>query len=564
MASLKVSIDRSRQIASFSGSGTYNAREEIKRLGVARWDGIEKSWVVRSFKASAQELIALFDDVEITEGGGEQDVHGYKVALASVGSEADSRSAVSSRGADGGGGLQVGSSAVELPRSLSSALSVSELLSKVSDLLSKGFSDGALLYGVVSSIKRSEGRVFLQLVEPNEPDKAVDCVIWRDEAKVCRSLHQAGFELERDLQVMFRVKVALNPRGGRLSLTIVDVVAEYTILRLAALRELTNRRLIAEGIFELNKKTVLTHLPIRIGILTSGGGTVINDFRAALDQARFGFELLWLPIAVQGSDAKPQLLAGLAQLGVRQDLDLIVLFRGGGGAAELSVFNDYDVAKAICLCPLPVFCAVGHEADQSSAQDVSYRAFGVPKDIGRALADIVKDFRLRLAEYVRIVVDGASGRHQQLAERVGNLALWFTSIGRQMVLERGDLLRNLGRSLPLMSTSLLARAVDRQRAQLGPVQGLCAQRVELCYLRLQQYLKGSFQSGLHLFETAKLRLEKLEARVLDASPEVQLRRGFVLINSRDGRIVSRSSQLSIGDGVELTFSDGKRRAVIES
>lgn len=211
---------------------------------------------------------------------------------------------------------------------------------------------------------------------------------------------------------MLEVVPTISNKGGKLWLNIKRIIPEYTSSKLASLREQTNERLRKEGIFENNKNLSFPFLPVNLGILTSSTGTVINDFMASLDEAKFGFKLTWLSVAVQGSEAKKSIVNGIRQLSKIKDLDVILIFRGGGSPAELAVFNDYEVAKAICLCPLPVISAVGHQEDQSSTQDVSYLAQGVPKDIGTFFANLVLSYRKNLFDFTSRIQNSAKSIYE--------------------------------------------------------------------------------------------------------------------------------------------------------
>ena len=273
---------------------------------------------------------------------------------------------------------------------LPQSFSVSQISYQISSIIRNAFPQVIHIHGVLSSVKKtSDGRVFMDIAEVDKPDETIKCVIWQDADKLCSGLKKSGFELEKDLQVMFAVEVGFNRKWASVSLNVIKIVHEYTLSKVKAQREITNEKLKKEGIFSKNKELEESFLPKRLGIITSSGGTVINDFMNALNTAEFGFELFWFSASVQGQSAKKELIQGIKKLQGIKDLDAILIFRGGGSAADLSVFNDYDIAKAVCKSKLPVFSAIGHQEDQSSIQDVSYQAYGVPKDLGHYFASIV-------------------------------------------------------------------------------------------------------------------------------------------------------------------------------
>ena len=399
-----MTIDWAAETARFSGSGTFQAKEEIKKLGAARWVANDKVWELRSFNSNLDHIKSVFPGIKIEEIG--------KRAVAEQGPDLVEENSPSD--------LSTGT------RVKPKQYSVSELLSKISSSLAQIFPTSILVHGVLTSVKHHANNnwIFLDLGESSESKQNVGCVIWSNKDEICSELHKAGFELEPDLEVMFEVSPELSKRTARISLRIIAIDVDYTLRKLAAVREKTNNKLIAEGIFADNKGKELAFLPEKLGILTSAGGTVINDFLSSLEEGKFGFELFWLPVAVQGKAAVPELVKGLETLGRRSDLDAILLFRGGGSAAELGVFNDYKVAKAICLCPLPVLTAIGHQEDQTSAQDVSYRAFGVPKEIGAFFADIVLGYREGVELFAKSIVQHGTFVCEHNARALASLRFW--------------------------------------------------------------------------------------------------------------------------------------------
>ncbi len=544
-------LDEFARTLVLSGQGTYAARDEIKKLGKAIWVQDKKHWLVTELHISADEIRARFPDIVIdaSDRAPQQESQAASVEQLEV-SVSTQIAEVASLGQN---------ELVSGP----TGYSVSQLLSEINDVLRAFYTSTILVYGVITKVTRSKNRVFLQLSDPDKPDEELSCAIWAKESEVLKPLVAIGCQLEPDLQVMFRVQVGMNRKRGQVSLTIVGVVAEYTLLKLTALREKTNKRLIADGIFDRNKLLPFPFLPRRIGILTSASGTVINDFRSALDEARFGFELFWCQVSVQGIEAKGQIIAGLNRLATAQNLDLILLFRGGGSVAELSVFNDYDVARAICLSPIPVLSAVGHEADLSSAQDVSYRAFGVPKDLGRFLRDIVLELRAQVLEFSEEILTVTENQIRSYTDRLREHLRIVLGGGQQFVANRTEHLGRIVWSLPVTGRSNVQRMQRRILDLTGPIAALGKRRIEIVRERL--FFSGDRLVNMmrRALEKSSLLLQSLIARVEASSPEVQLKRGFTIIRREsDKKLIPAGGQLVAKDEIEIEFHDQVRKAVV--
>jgi len=542
MPSLTIQINWITKTATFSGPGTFQAKDDIKRLGAARWNGTAKVWEVRGFSKTAPELEALFGDVEIVEEG-----ESTPQALETPG----------------------------VPRSLS----VAEVLGSIDAALRKAFPAAVFVRGVLSKVNNRRGSLFIELRDEDADDRSLDVVVWSNNATLIeKKLKDAGFALEEDLNILLQGEVRMHSKRSSVSFVVFDVVPEYTIGKLARQREITNEKLKKEGLFEKQKQLVLPMLPLQLGVITSTGGTVINDFKASLDEGGFGYELLWFHASVQGASASKEIRAGIKAL-VERGVDAILIFRGGGSRADLAVFNEYELAKSICNCPLPVISAVGHQADESSTQDVSFRAFGVPKDVGRFFADIVTELRTEFAAYIENLRRGAEALTKNSSVYLSRQAQLVFHLSQALVSGRRDSLVGTTSGIPRLSTMRLREEQKSLFRVLGPAPKLANLLIRSVQEQLtresRQLLSSSVRvaekssermQGLRYLssllsrrlESAETKLDGLERLVKEQSPEQQLKRGFSVVRDKDKRIVHDAEALPPGTRAELEFYRGTR------
>ena len=560
---LRIIINYNENSVTFTGD-TFQCKEQIKSLGSARWQGVQKAWEIRPV-VSVDKIREVFPDSLIEEKG-----------------EARLESAENIQTAAERGG------ASELPDSLS----IAEFLTKAKLVLQNAFAGAIYIRGKISKANAStSGRVFIEVVDLDAPDERVDCVVWQNADSVFAPLTKAGFKLEADLPVMLQVKVDFNKKGGRLSLHVIGIVAEYTIAKIAAQRDLTNQKLKDEGIFEQNKKLALPFLPKRLGVLTSPTGTVINDFCAALETSGFGFELFWYKVNVQGDTAVGDILKGLRYLEQRADLDAILIFRGGGSPAELGVFNNYEIAKAVCLCSKPVVSAIGHQADQCSVQDVSFTACGVPKEIGYFFANIVLDIKRQYGENVKLVGNRVSAMLNMYSLKIKSIKETFPMYIKMLVNKRSALFTQLAGSFPVYTQAFIRREenqiitvfnnllqfADRMLvSKVGMLRQQIGKRL-LVLLAVKQRLVFNKLSGMtniqqgirRVVELKEQSLEHLGIIVDGLDPKKQLKRGFSLVRRAGkgdgavaGKYVTAAAELTAGAEIEIEFYEGKKEAVV--
>ncbi|MDD2942653.1 MAG: exodeoxyribonuclease VII large subunit [bacterium] len=561
-------IQLQKDKVTFSGPGTFQEKDNIKALAGARWDGTGKFWFLPRGDWTAEAIGKIFPAAEVID------------VLAS-GSQITVPTVSTPDGAIAGTNIAPTNSPPLLPIKKSptndkSGLSVRQLTEFVRDTLQSALPE-IVVYGVVSKVRRTtEGTVWIELADTTDPARHVQTVIWQNENLVARELIKAGFTIERDLALMITAKITVS-KNNSLLLDIKTIIAEYTVSKLAALRDQTNERLKKEGLYDKNKQRTLPFLPRNLGVITSDSGTVIHDFRASLDEAHFAFKLLWLPTKVQGESAKREILAALKYFGKSKKIDAILLFRGGGSAAELSIFNDYEIARAIALSPLPVISAIGHQEDECSAQDVSWKACGVPKDIGHFLAGIVLDLRHRYHETLAGITHDAA---QVLGQSKQLFQLRTENLQREVLYQlkkTSSALSGVQQSLP----PLLAQTLVRRRTTLETLRRegdiLCRNliRQRLSSLRNAQQLMSALSNrtlgylGERLRSQTKLiasharstikqtqqQLKSAAAVIEAASPEQQLRRGFAIIKQSNS-FITRAADISTEISAKIIFFDG--------
>nr|MDJ0866508.1 exodeoxyribonuclease VII large subunit [Myxococcota bacterium] len=240
-------------------------------------------------------------------------------------------------------------------------LRVGELVAELGELVRAGVGS-VWVVGEVSNLRRAaSGHCYFTL---KDDDAQIRAVLFRGNARHLR------FEPEDGLEVLAYGEVAVYEPRGELQI----LVRQLEPRGLGALQlafEQLRARLEREGLFDAARKRPLPAHPRRIGVASSPHGAALHDvMRVAA--ARFpGIPLLVAPARVQGEGADLELIGALAHLATREDVDVILLVRGGGSLEDLWPFNSDALARAIARCPVPIVAGVGHETDVTIADLVA-------------------------------------------------------------------------------------------------------------------------------------------------------------------------------------------------
>ena len=269
---------------------------------------------------------------------------------------------------------------------------------------------------------------------------------------------QIKFTPENGMDVICGARVGVYEKSGIYQLYVSAIEPKGVGADALALERL-KQKLQEEGLFDVSKKRPLPFLSRKIGVVTSPSGAAVRDVIKVVYRRSSNVEIIISPASVQGDGAPSEIVRALERLYGMEDLDLVIVTRGGGSKEDLRAFNDEKVARKIAISPFPVISAVGHEVDVTIADLVSDVRAATPSAAAelavRKKKEILEDlaqFRRRLnfsltnrIDIFSMQLDGlaTSFRHQMtswtenLERRIQNYSGKLTSLNPFSVLQRG-------------------------------------------------------------------------------------------------------------------------------
>lgn len=381
--------------------------------------------------------------------------------------------------------------------------SVSEYRGEMNELLSQV---SVVIQGEVSGFNVSRNRfVWFSLVDE---DTSIDCFMMIFQL---RTPIEDGMEIRvTGTPTMFKKgKVVFRPR-------FVEPVGDGALQR--AFAEL-KARLEKEGVFDDSRKRVLPRFPQRIGLVTSRDAAAYTDVLRILNNRWPSVEIVHVNVSVQGGQAVPSIVAGLATLNAEaQELDCIILTRGGGSMEDLHAFNTEEVVRAVFASTIPVVTGVGHERDTTLVDFVADKRASTPSNA---------------AEFVVPHMEDVSREVDEMVERL------YRSLQLQLQQEQ--------RAADML--------IDRFDAYM--------RRLQSRYQMLTQRLGLQLQA---MSDNVRLYLQRIHSaeQLLQAHhPQRILDRGYTITRDSSGSVIRSASQLSTGDTIVTTFADGEQVATID-
>jgi exodeoxyribonuclease VII large subunit len=383
----------------------------------------------------------------------------------------------------------------------------------------------------------------------------VRCVMFRGRASVL------DFSPKEGDKVQIRAIASFYQARGEFQLTVEQLRKAGAgglfeeFLRLKA-------KLLNEGLFDPERKRELPAHVRRIGVVTSLQAAALKDVLASLNRRAPNVQVVIYPCSVQGKDAPSEIVAAIRRASQRakdfQETELLLLVRGGGAIEDLWAFNDEAVARAIVASHVPVISGVGHETDTTIADFVADLRAATPTAAAE-LATLDRDALLADVDYFAERLQVTQDRRIYAAQQtLDSLTARLQSPSRQWNNRNEALNKNAARLL-------LASKVQLQRldARLGAATSrfrfpsLQAKQERLLSLRasLAGGLRQAFVRKQQSLDSASLALELL-------GPPAVLARGYAIVQSENGAVVTKIAQAQTGAQVKLILSDGEVKAIV--
>ena len=413
-------------------------------------------------------------------------------------------------------------------------------------------------------------------------DKAViNSIIWKG------VMSRLSMRPEEGMEVICEGKLSTYPGRSNYQL-IIDKMELAGAGALMALFEKRKKMLAAEGLFDEGRKVDLPFMPKTIGVVTSPTGSVIRDILHRIED-RFPCHVLVWPVLVQGDKAAEQIASAITGFNHGSDEngggfprpDVLIVARGGGSMEDLWCFNEEVVARAAASSKIPLISAVGHETDWTLIDFVAdYRA-PTPTGAAEVAVPVREDWLETIADYGLRVGRGLRRNVNEKATALSAARLprleGVLAAPRQRLdiaavkLPKPErLFEPLRQKLVITSSKFpsLGRLLDGPKNKLSVAgAGLRPEPIrrhaERQSAALTQFAARAEQAVGRKLDNNNQRLAKA-GQLLDAySYQGVLARGYALVQNERGEVVRSKDTVSAGEGVMLTFADGKRGAVID-
>ena len=408
---------------------------------------------------------------------------------------------------------------------------VSALLRAIADSLEARFNPVAV-QGEISGFSRAaSGHCYFSL---KDDQGQVRCAMFR------RAAALLDFSPRDGQLVELRGRLGVYDARGELQLVVESMMQAgqgslfEQFLKLKA-------RLESEGLFDSGRKRDLPLMPKAIGVVTSLGAAALHDVVTALQRRTPHIPVVIYPASVQGTQAAGELRDALLKAYKRNEVDVLLLVRGGGAMEDLWAFNDEALARTIVLSPMPIVSGVGHETDFTIADFCADLRAPTPTAAAELCAQPQAGWLDLLELMFSRLQNGVDRQLQASNQRLDLVASRFSRPSHFVTRQQAR---------------LDAYAQNLRHAQRSRLERTAA-RLQGCEASFPKALAAAVQQQKRRLDDAGLHLELL-------NPQLVLKRGYAWLADEQGRPVTRVGKTRTGQTLRATLMDGEVDLIVSA
>jgi exodeoxyribonuclease VII large subunit len=404
---------------------------------------------------------------------------------------------------------------------------VSEYISFLNEVLKN---IKARVIGEVSEIKiATSGHVYFSLRD-KEKESVLRCIIWKSTYRIC------GIKLVQGMEIIVSgYSDIYSPQGTfNFKAETIELVGEGSLKKAY---DLLKEKLSKEGVFDIDKKRKIPDYVNQIGVITSlRSGTVIHDFVSNL--GKFGYKIKAIDSRVEGQEAVKDLLDSI-NFFKKQEIDVLVIIRGGGSLQSLMAFDNEILVKEISKFPVPVIAGIGHHKDITLAALAADVSESTPTATANLLNKSWEKALYKVNEFEKIIIKNyeyflqkSNIKIDKLLNTIFNV---FDLIIKNYKKDKDTIIENIQK---------------------------CKDSINIKKNKISEIKKGIFINFYFHLKNKKIYLFEIEKTINYNNPINQLKRGYTIVR-HNGKILKNVINLKMNELINLELYNGSIVAEIK-
>lgn len=425
---------------------------------------------------------------------------------------------------------------------------------------------GVWVIAELSDVRSSGGHCYMELIEKNQAGQTIAKLranIWRNNFIQLRQkfFSATNREISSGIKALVKGSATHHPMYG-LSFNITDIDPSYTMGDMERIRREILLKLSQEGVLMMNKSIKFPDAPQRIAVISAEGAAGYGDFMHQLCGNAEGYVYYphLFPCVMQGDRVSESVRNALQLIEASSDLwDCIVIIRGGGATTDLNGFDDYQLARAVATCGLPIVVGIGHERDRNVLDDIANTSLKTPTAVAGFFIDKMREAYqkvVNLADRLRVY---ASDMMRGEERKISMLQTMVPQLSLQRVQREKSNMMALAEKLPLLAKYKIGNETTRIEGIRNMLPNLFVSIFGKENIKIENKINLLKNFSLIRYSQAEQRLGNLEAMVKALDPKNTLKRGYS-ITRKNGKAIKSKEELAEGDILVTMFADGEIRS----
>lgn len=326
------------------------------------------------------------------------------------------------------------------------------------------------------------------------------------------------FKPENGMKLVVHARVSVYPQGGSYQLYVDDMQPDGIGALYLAYEQLKNK-LSNEGLFDDIYKKQIPKYPKRIGVITSPTGAAIRDIINVSTRRMPNIQILLYPTLVQGPEAPYELTRAVEYFNIENNVDVIIIGRGGGSIEDLWAFNDENLARAIFNSKIPIISGVGHEIDFTICDFVADIRASTPSSAAEIATTDIKETIKNLNDFEYRALNSLVGYVNFCRDKLEN-------IKTNRIFKYPESLLDIPKMRFSASVELLKSAMN-----------------EINLLNREEFAK-------------------INAKLYALNPMAVLSRGYGVVYDENNDILKSINNVLVGNKITVRLCDGELKAIV--
>ena len=366
-----------------------------------------------------------------------------------------------------------------------------------------------------------------------------------------------NFEVKDGLVVQVVGKVGVYEKRGTYSIVVNKMIQAGIGALYQEFLELKDK-LSSEGLFDEKHKIKLPEFPKTIGVITSSTGEAINDILSTLKKRMPNVKVVLYPALVQGDDAPRDLIRALKESYENQEIDCLIIGRGGGSFEDLACFNDEELARCLFKAPFPTISAVGHEGDYTICDFVA--SLRAPTPTGAAMLAVKNQFEV--LESINILNQRLKSSYRVYYNKLETrLKYQVNSYGLSQF---DKIINNLSDNTKVLTERLkqhshihiVLNKIDYLNSLTNSMNLHFNKQIDVLNNQFNLKYDKLLNNYLVKLEKTEVNLQQYYQKIVILNPLNLMNKGYS-ISYQDNTVISSIKNIDLNKNIKIRFSDGE-------